>query len=64
MKHTQTPLNDQLGPLVTRFGHHRVVRMTEWGGVGWGGYLRLDQFLDHLTVIKIGHLVYSMYLMK
>ena len=23
-----------------------------WGGVGSGGYLRPDQFLDHLTVIK------------
>ena len=22
-----------------------------WGGVGWSGYLRPDQFLDHLTVI-------------
>ena len=24
-----------------------------WSGVGWGGYLRPDQFLDHLTVIII-----------
>ena len=23
--------------------------------VGWGCYLRPDQFLDHLTVIKIAH---------
>ena len=24
-----------------------------WSGVEWGGYLRPDQFLDHLTVIII-----------
>ena len=33
MRHTQTPLNDQLGPLVTRFGHHGKVRQIEGGGV-------------------------------
>ena len=29
------------------------------GGVGWGGYLRPDQFLDHLTVIKMTMLIMS-----
>ena len=31
--------------------------MVGWGGVQWGpvgiGYVRPDQFLDHLTVIKM-----------
>ena len=33
MRHTQTPLNDQLGPLVTRVGHHGVVQQIEGGGL-------------------------------
>ena len=54
MKHTQTPLNDQLGPLVTRFGHHRVVRMTEWGGGGvlLRGKPKMLNFVEFCPIIN------------
>ena len=52
MRHTQTPLNDQLGPLVTRFGHHRVVWMIEGGGVLLRGKPKKLNFVIFCPIIN------------
>ena len=42
------------GPIIVQFEEDFNSRTKKLrSGVGWGGYLRPDQFLDHLTVIKI-----------